>query len=138
MIIGLTWGFTKMPQQELFFERQVGGRRIEVIKTFDRSYAREVFGNIDDDAKRSLAAALEIGKNYGPEDIPDPAGQDYDDFLWEELSEASLEDVLQSPRLCSFFVVTEATSGKARDIFISADWPSAKEYAEAISHSIRL
>jgi hypothetical protein len=121
----------EMPQQEVFFEQQTGDCRIEVLKTYDRSYAREVFGNVNDEAKRSLAAALEIAENHDPEDIPDPNGQDYEDFLWEELSEASLEDVRQSPRLYSFFVVTETKAGKAEDIYISADWPSAEAFAKA-------
>jgi len=119
-----------MPQQEAFFEPQAGDRLIAVVKTYDRSYAREVYGKVDDEAKKWLAAALEIAENYDPEDIPDPNGQDYDDFLWEELSDASLEDGRQSPRLNSFFVVTETKAGRAADIYISADWPSAEEFAK--------
>ena len=119
-----------MPQQEVFFEQRAGDRLIAVLKTYDRSYAREVFVNVDDEAKKRLAIALEIADNHDPEDIPDPNGQDYEDFLWEELSEASQEDVRQSPRLCSFFVVAETKSGKTEDIYISADWPSAEEFAK--------
>ena len=119
-----------MPQQEVFLEQQAGDRLITVLKTYDRSYARDVFVNVDDEAKKSLAIALEIAKNYDPEDIPDSNGHDYEDFLWEELSEASLEDVRQSPRRCSFFVVTETKAGDAADVYISADWPSAEEFAK--------
>lgn len=119
-----------MPQQEVFFEQQTGDRHITVLKTYDRSYAREVFAKVNDEAKKCLAAALEIAKNSDPRDIPDPNGQDYEDFLWEELSEASLEDVRQSPRLYSFFIVTETKAGKAEDIYVSADWPSAEEFAK--------
>ena len=120
-----------MPQQEVFFEERAGDRRIVVLKTYDPAYAREVFDNVDDAAMKNLAAALEIEKNYNPEDIPAPDGQVYYDFLWEELSEQSLEDVRQSPRLYSFFVVTESdNSGKAKEIYISADWPSAEEFAK--------
>jgi len=118
-----------MPQQEVFFEERAGDRLIVVLKTYDPSYAREVFDNVDDEAMNSLAAALEIEKNYDPEDIPDSNGQEYDDFLWEELSEASLEDVRQSPRICSFFVVTETKAGEDAEIYISADWPSAEAFA---------
>lgn len=119
-----------MPQQELFFEERAGDRLITVLKSYDRSYAREVFGNVGDAAMKSLAAALEIERNYGPADIPAPDGQDYEDFLWEELSEASLEDTRQSPRLYSFFVVTETNAGKTEDIYFSADWPSAEAFAK--------
>lgn len=118
-----------MPQQEVFFEEQAGDRLITVLKSYDRSYAREVFGNVGDTAMKSLAAALEIEKNYEPAEIPATGGQEYEDFLWEELIEASLEDVRQSPRLYSFFVVTETNAGKTEDIYISADWPSAEAFA---------
>jgi hypothetical protein len=119
-----------MPQQEVFFEERAGDRLIVVLKTYDPSYAREVFDNVDDEAMNSLAAALEIEKNYDPEDIPTPTGPGYDDFLWAELSEASLEDARQSPRLYSFFVVIETKAGNAEEIYISADWPSAEEFAK--------
>jgi hypothetical protein len=119
-----------MPQQEVFFKQQAGDRFIAVLKSYDRSYAREVFGNVDDEAKMSLAVALEIEKNYDAEDLADRKGQEYDDILWEELSEASLEDVRQFPKLYSFFVVTETKGAKAEEIYISADWPSAEEFAK--------
>lgn len=119
-----------MPAQETFLSEIANGITVEVLKTYDRSYAREVFSSVDDSAMKSLADALEIEKNYDPEDIPSPDGQDYEDFLWEELSEASLEDIRQSPRLCSFFVVTESSAGKAKEIYISADWPSAEAFAK--------
>ncbi len=119
-----------MPRQETFLIEKANDVVIEVLKTYDPSFAREVFGTVDDDAKKSLAAALEIEKNYAPEDVPDPNGQDYEDFLWEELSQASQEDVRQSPRLYSFFVVTETKAGKTEEIYISADWPSAEEFAK--------
>ena len=78
-----------MPKQEVFFEQKTGDRRVEVLKTYDRSYAREVFKGIGDDARGALAAALELEKNYEPADIPDPNGSDYDDFLWDELLETA-------------------------------------------------
>ncbi len=123
-----------MPKQELFFEQQAGDRRIEVLKTYDRSYAREVFESIDTDAMEALAAALELEKNYAPEDIPNPDGSDYEDFLWEELLEAAREDVRSDPNLYSFFVVSEATSARPRDVYISPDWPSAEAYAKRLIH----
>jgi hypothetical protein len=64
----------QMPHQEAFFEQQAGDRLIAVLKTYDRPYAREVYGKVDNEAKKCLAVALEISKNYDPEDIPDPNG----------------------------------------------------------------
>ena len=119
-----------MPRQEIFFEEQTGNRRVEVLKTYDRTYAREVFNGIDTEARKALAAALELEKNYEPADIPDPDGSDYDDFLWEELLEAAREDVRNDPNLYSFFVVSEAGSAQAQDLYISPDWPSAEAFAK--------
>lgn len=118
-----------MPRQELFFERKVGDRHIEVIKTYDVSYAREVFRSLDAAATSALADALKIAENYAPGDIPDVNGSDYEDFIWEELCEAAREDVRLDPNLYSFFVVSETKGGKTEDRFISADWPSAEAFA---------
>ena len=121
-----------MPQQEVFFEQQAGERRVKVLKTYDRSYAREVFSGIGDDARGALAAALELEKNYEPADIPDHNGSDYDDFLWDELLETAREDVRNDPNLYSFFVVSESTSVQPQDVYISPDWPSAEAYAKKL------
>jgi hypothetical protein len=120
-----------MPQQQLFFEQKMGDRRVEVLKTYDRSYAREVFNGIGEEAREALAAALELERNFEPADIPDPNGSDYDDFLWDELIEAAREDVRNDPNLYSFFVVSEATSAQPQDVYISPDWPSAEAFAKA-------
>jgi hypothetical protein len=118
-----------MPQQEIFLSERTNDTTVQVLKTYDRSYAREVFNDVGDDALKSLAVALEINAKYEPADIPDPGGAEYKEFLWEELCDAALEDVRQSPQLFSFFVVTETKAGKAEHFYISTDWPSAEEYA---------
>ena len=119
-----------MPRQEMFFEQRSGDRRVEVLKTYDRSYAREVFSGIDTEARKALAAALELEKNYEPADIPDPDGSDYDDFLWDELLGAAREDVRNDPNLYSFFVVSEAKPAQTQVLYISPDWPSAEAFAK--------
>lgn len=119
-----------MPKQEVFFEQRAGDRRVEVLKTYDRSYAREVFSGIDTQAREALAASLELEKNYEPDAIPDPNGFEYDDFLWEELCEAAREDVRADPKLYSFFVVNEEVGGRAADLYVSPDWPSAEAFAK--------
>ena len=121
-----------MPRQEIFFEQQTGNRRVGVLKTYDRTYAREVFSGIDTEAREALAAALELEKNYEPADIPNPDGIDYDDFLWDELLESAREDVRNDPNLYSFFVVTETESGQTHDLYVSPDWPSAEAYAKKL------
>lgn len=121
-----------MPREEVFFEQRTGNRRVEVLKTYDRSYAREVFDGIDSEARKALAAALELEKNYESADIPAPDGSDYDAFLWDELLEAAREDVRNDPNLYSFFVVSESTSAQPQEVYISPDWPSAEAYAKKL------
>jgi hypothetical protein len=121
-----------MPRQELFFERTEGDRHIEVIKTYDSSYAQEVFRSMDGDAISALAAALELDSNYDAADIPDPKGSDYEDFIWAELLDTGLEDVRLDPNLRSFFVVSQSTEGSARDLYVSGDWPSAERFAKKL------
>jgi hypothetical protein len=122
---------SEMPRQETFLRENVNGVAIEVLKTYDRSYAREVFGSMSGEAEKALAAALELEENYEKADIPEPGGSDYEDFLWDELCTAALEDVRQDPKLYSFFVVSETKAGKTEDLFVSADWPSAEAFATA-------
>jgi len=119
-----------MPKQEVFFEQATGDRRVEVLKTYDPSYAREVFKGIDEEATAALASALELEKNFEPADIPSPSAIEYDDFLWDELYEAAREDVRNDPNLYSFFVVAETKAGKTEDIYVSPDWPSAEAFAK--------
>jgi hypothetical protein len=38
-----------VPQQEVFFAQKIGERSIEVLKTYDATFAREAFGNMDAD-----------------------------------------------------------------------------------------
>lgn len=133
----MTFREGQLPQQETFFEQQAGNRRVGVIKSYDRSYAREVFQSMGPEAQRALAASLEIESNYAPADIPDPQTPEYEDFLWEELLEAGIEDVRRDPNLRSFFVVSEATGDKSNDLYVSADWPSAEAFAKKrIAHEL--
>jgi hypothetical protein len=118
-----------MPRQETFLSEKANGIVIEVLKTYDRSYAHEVFRSISSEAQRDLATALQIVKNYEAADIPDPNGTDYDDFLWEELCDSAREDVRNDPSLYSFFVVSESKAGHTQDLYVSPDWPSAERFA---------
>ena len=116
----------ELPKQETFFKKTAEGRHIEVIKTYDRAYAQEVFRSMDSNAISTLAAALDIGSNYAPADIPDPDGSEYEDFLWDELLEAGIEDVRLDPNLRSFFVVSQNANGKSEDLYVSGDWPARR------------
>lgn len=116
-----------MPKEEVYFEQQTNGRRIEVLKTYDHAFAREAFGNMDDNALGVLADALEIAANNDPADIPPRSSPEYGGFLWDEMQDAAREDGNQ----LSFFVVTEARAGKSESLFVSPDWPSAERFARS-------
>ncbi len=119
-----------MPRQESFLRESINGVEVEVLKTYDRAYARQVFDSIDEEATNALATALDVEGNYEPGDIPDRNGSDYEDFLWQELCEAAREDVRQDRNLYSFFIVSETQAGKTEDLYISPDWPSAEAFAQ--------
>jgi hypothetical protein len=118
-----------MPRQETFLHEAANGVVIDVLKTYDPNYAREVFQAMDDDALSALATALEVEQTYSQVDVPRPGTVEYEDFLWQELCASSQEDVRLDPNLRSFFVVSEAEAGKSLDLYVSADWPSAERFA---------
>jgi len=112
-----------MPQQETFFENEIDGRRIAVIKTYDQKLAREAFDAMDVSAHTRLWQSLDVDASHDPEDIP--SSPDREDFLWEELSDAARED----GSVLSFFVVTEAHGARSESLYVSPDWPSAEAFA---------
>jgi hypothetical protein len=115
-----------MPQQQVFFEQKTGDRRIEVLKVYDRSYAREAFGNMDAAAQRYLWSSLGIDKTHDASDVPSIDGAAGNDFLWEELLDAARED----GNLLSFFVVNELDGSTSESLYVSPDWPSAEAFAK--------
>jgi len=119
-----------MPQQEVFFEQVTGDRRIQVLKTYDSAFAREVFDEMDDDAQTILWNSLDIEQTYDAADLPSPGDPDRADFLWDELMDSAKEDVRLDPSLRSFFVVNEIRDTKTNSLYVSADWPSAEGFAK--------
>ena len=126
-----------MPQQEVFFEQTTGDRRIQVLKTYDPGYAREVFDEMDDDAQTILWNSLEIEKTYDPADLPSTTGPDRADFLWDELMDSAREDVRMNPNLRSFFIVNEIRSAAPHSLYVSADWPSAERFAKNLLANVQ-
>jgi hypothetical protein len=117
-----------MPKQELFFEEQSSDRRIEVLKSYDQSYAREAFKNMDEEAQQRLWESLKPEETYDPAGLPsltDPNG-DGEAFLWDELLEAARED----GNLLSFFIVNETIGRRTESLYVSPDWPTAESFAK--------
>ena len=119
-----------MPQQEVFFEQVTGDRRIQVLKTYDPHYAREVFDEMDENAQAALWNSLNIEHTYASADLPSPEDPSRADFLWEELMDSALEDVRLNPGLRSFFIVNEIRSARPQSLYVSPDWPSAESFAK--------
>jgi hypothetical protein len=118
-----------MPRQETFLREAANGVEVEVLKTYDKSYAQEVFRGMSAEALEALAATLNLEGKYEVTDIPAPDATDYADFIWDDICEGAIEDVRQSPTLSSFFVVVETNAGKAEELYVSPDWPSAEVFA---------
>lgn len=114
-----------MPKQEVFFEQQVGDRHIAVLKSYDQSYAREAFQDMDDEALLQLWNTLKPEEIYDPAGLPTLSG-DGEVFLWDELLEQARED----GSTLSFFIVNETRERNTENLFVSPDWPSAEAFAK--------
>jgi hypothetical protein len=120
-----------MPKQESFFAESSGGTTIEVLKSYDSSYAREAFKSMDEEALRRLWGVLKPEEIYDPAGIPrlgDPTdvNGEAEAFLWDELREQARED----GQMLSFFIVNRITGGRSESLYVSPDWPSAETFAK--------
>jgi len=115
-----------MPAQETFLDETIDGLRVQVIKTYDEAYAKDVFGAMSDPAKAFLWRSMKPEETYAPEDLPTEPGEDYDAFLLDELLEQGREDW----KTFSYFVVTTDAEGP---VFVAADWPTAEAFAKKSS-----
>jgi hypothetical protein len=82
-----------VPRQETFLREAVNGVEVEVIKTYDRSYAQEVFRGMSPEALEALSATLGLTEKYDVADIPVPEDDDFEEFVWDEICEGAIEDV---------------------------------------------
>jgi hypothetical protein len=120
-----------MPKQESFFAESNGKLTVEVLKSYDSSYAQEVFRNMDDVALDRLWKILGPEKIYDPTGLPklgDPSdvNGEAEAFLWDELQEQARED----GNLLSFFIVNRIEGVRTESIYVSPDWPSAEAFAK--------
>lgn len=117
-----------MPTQELFFEQQESGFTVQVLKSYDQTYAHEVFQSMDERATQRLWTVLKLEETYEPSELPllNDSNLAAKDFLWDELLDQARED----GNTLSFFIVNETVSGRVQGLFVSPDWPSAEAYAK--------
>lgn len=110
-----------MPNQEVFFSQEFGGKKIEVVKTYDSHFAREAFEDMDEDAKESLGQSLVADGALDSANVPLA-----DEDLWHAVEEGAREDW----NSFSYFVVREGNPPTARSLFVSSDWPTAERFAK--------
>ena len=112
-----------MPQQEVFLDETIDGKRVLVVKTYDESYAREAFRSMSDEAKVFLWKSLKPEEIYEAEGLPTQPGDEYDAFLLDEL----LSEGREEWNTFSYFVVAEPAG---EPLFVSPDWPTAEAFAK--------
>jgi len=116
-----------MPQQELFFQQELNGQSVEVIKTYDQQFAKEAFKNMDEFALEHLWMSMKPEGIYEIEGLPKADQvEERSAFLWDELVEQARED----GRLFSFFIVTSRKGRHTENLYIGPDWPSAESFAQ--------
>ena len=102
-----------MSQEETYFDQQVGNKRVVVLKSYDKLFAREAFEQMMPEALEFLEGTLNL-TSHGDVEV-----------LWEGIEDGAREDW----NAFSYFIVSETASGPAASIFVSSDWPSAEAFA---------
>ena len=117
-----------MPAQEICLQVTANETNIQVLKTYDLHFAREVFDCMDDVAQSILGSALGFDDTYDP---ASPAAQSEVEnhiLLWEETVRAA-NDLGPLP---AFFVVVEGRGPGQRNLYVSPDRFSAEGFATAL------
>ncbi len=115
-----------MPRQETFLNVKNGDEIVEVLKTYDQEYAREVFRNMDDAALSHLATSLKPETIFDESGIPKPGEEGYEDFIWDVM----VDDAREDWKTFSYFVVTKSNGRRTEGLFVAADWPTAEAYVK--------
>jgi hypothetical protein len=118
-----------MPQQETYFEQQVGDKHIIVLKSYDGVFAREAFDRMGDEALQFLSSSLEHNEKYDAAEVPSPEDPEFADALWQEVEDGAREDW----NTFSYFIVSEEIAGRTVPLYVSSDWPSAEVFAKRIT-----
>ena len=117
-----------MPAQEICLELTANEISIQVLKTYDRHFAREVFDCMDDAAQSILGSALGFDDTYDPAGPAAQSGAENHTLLWEETVRAA-NDLGPLP---AFFVVVEGRGPGQRNLYVSPDRFSAEGFATAL------
>jgi hypothetical protein len=118
-----------MPRQETFLSVKNGDEIVEVLKTYDQEYAREVFRHMDDAALSHLARSLKPETIYDESGIPKLGEEGYEDFIWDVM----VDDAREDWKTFSYFVVSKSNGRRTEELFVAADWPTAEAYVRLVS-----
>ena len=131
-------------------------KTVEVLKSFDQIYAREVFTHMDDAALKHLWAALKPEEIYEAENLPSlgDSNEEAEAFLWDELLSKHARTALYCPSSLSTSTMgdiakdfmfrqtgqrqrtTQGNSSKGdRDDDLSEEW-TEEERTEKIAEAI--
>lgn len=113
-----------MPLQETFLKREVNGRRLRVVKSYDSAFARDAFDHMEPMALDFLKHSLDLDSKYDPAALPPPSASEYAGVLWEEIEDGARE----SWHAFSYFVVLSDVNGTPQPLYVSPDWPSAESF----------
>ena len=117
-----------MPAQDICLELTAHEFNIQVLRTYDRHFAREVFDCMDDVAQSILGSALDFNDTYDPAGPAVPSEAESHTLLWEETVRAA-GDLGPLP---AFFVVVEGRGPGQRNHYVSPDRFSAEDFAMAL------
>jgi hypothetical protein len=117
-----------MREQEVFFDQQLSGKRIVILKTYDRALAHEAFDQLTSDAYQALAKSLDLNASFDPADIPSPSDSGFPDFLWGAVEEVAREDWDSF----SYFIVQQIEDRRTLPLFVCPDWPRAEAYTKTM------
>lgn len=120
-----------MPRQETFLSVQNGDELLEVLKTYDETFARAAFRNMDEDALAQLAESLKFDALYETDNIPKSQDEGYEEFVWDVMVEEAREEY----NTFSYFVVTKTRGSRSEELFVSPDWPTAEAYVKKLQVS---
>ena len=116
-----------MPKQETYLRKTVDGLHVEVVKSYDVTFAREAFNMMNEQAMAFLSHSLVADGKVDLAEEP-PADEDQlAEALWQGVEEGAREDWNKF----SYFVVLTGTA----PVYISSDWPSAEAYANRLTES---
>ena len=87
------------------------------------------FECMDSVALAFLRESLRLEAEYAPEDLPKMGDVDYDEVLWEEVEGGAREDWNK----LSYFVVMAGKGVDLAPVYVSADWPSARDFSKQLT-----